>query len=63
MFVEGTLLLEVDGQPPRTLKAGDAFFVEAGKVHDARTSAAVRRKVLRHLYRREGQAGRFRLPK
>jgi len=24
--VEGTLLLEVDGQPPRTLKAGDAFF-------------------------------------
>ena len=32
--VEGTLLLEVDGQPPRTLKAGDAFFVEAGKVHE-----------------------------
>src|SRR5437667_12772415 len=32
--LEGALLLEVDGQPPRTLKAGDAFFVEAGKVHD-----------------------------
>src|SRR5256885_10136309 len=34
--VEGTLLLEVDGQPPRTLKAGEAFFVGARKVHDGK---------------------------
>src|SRR2546429_3244719 len=34
--VEGTLLLDVDGQPPRTLKAGEAFFVEAGKGHDGK---------------------------
>jgi quercetin dioxygenase-like cupin family protein len=31
---EGELL--VDGEPPRKLKAGEAFVVPAGKVHDAR---------------------------
>jgi quercetin dioxygenase-like cupin family protein len=30
---EGELL--VDGEPPRRLKAGDAFVVKAGQVHDA----------------------------
>ena len=44
--VEGTLLLEVDGQPPRTLKAGDAFFVEAGKVHDGKNIGSGPAKVL-----------------
>jgi quercetin dioxygenase-like cupin family protein len=44
--VEGTLLLEVDGQPARTLKAGDAFFVEAGKVHDGKNIGSGPAKVL-----------------
>jgi quercetin dioxygenase-like cupin family protein len=44
--VEGTLLLEVDGQPPRTLNAGDAFFVEAGKVHDGKNIGSGPAKVL-----------------
>jgi quercetin dioxygenase-like cupin family protein len=34
--LEGTLTLEVDGKPPVTLKAGDVFFVEAGRVHAGR---------------------------
>ena len=34
--MEGTLVLEIDGQPPRTLKAGDSFFVPAGKIHDGK---------------------------
>ena len=34
--LEGTISLEVQGKPPATLKAGDVFFVEAGKVHDAK---------------------------
>jgi quercetin dioxygenase-like cupin family protein len=34
--MEGTLLLEIDGEAPRTLKAGDSFFVPAGKVHDGK---------------------------
>src|SRR5439155_1715766 len=32
----GTLQLLVDGQPPRTLKAGEVFFVPAGVVHDGK---------------------------
>jgi quercetin dioxygenase-like cupin family protein len=33
VVLEGSLLLEVDGQPPRTVKAGEAFFIPAGTVH------------------------------
>src|SRR6059058_1656041 len=44
--VEGTLRLQVDGQPPRTLNAGDAFFVEAGKVHDGKNIGSGPAKVL-----------------
>ncbi len=34
--VEGMLELLVDGQPPRTIKAGEVFFVPAGLVHDGK---------------------------
>ena len=34
--VSGTLQLLVDGQPPRTIKAGEVFFVPAGVVHDGK---------------------------
>jgi quercetin dioxygenase-like cupin family protein len=34
-LLEGSVLLEVEGAPPRTLKAGDVFFIPAGKVHNA----------------------------
>jgi quercetin dioxygenase-like cupin family protein len=33
IVLEGQLLLEVDGQAPRTLKAGESFFIPAGVVH------------------------------
>ncbi len=33
IVLEGALLLEVDGQPARTVKAGDSFFIPAGVVH------------------------------
>lgn len=35
---EGELL--IDGEPPRKLKAGDAFVVPAGTVHDARNTGS-----------------------
>lgn len=35
---EGELL--IDGEAPRKLKAGDAFVIPAGKVHDARNTGA-----------------------
>ena len=33
-ILEGQLELRVDGQAPRTLKAGDVFFIPAGVIHD-----------------------------
>jgi len=36
MVLEGTTLLEIEGQPPRTLKAGESYFIPAGVVHNAK---------------------------
>ena len=44
--LEGTLLLEIDGQPPRTVKAGESFFVPAGLVHDGKNIGSGKAKVL-----------------
>jgi quercetin dioxygenase-like cupin family protein len=44
--IEGTVQLEVDGQPPRTLKAGDAFSIPAGVVHAAKNIDKGSTKVL-----------------
>ncbi len=35
---EGELL--IDGEPPRKVKAGEAFVIPAGKVHDAHNGSA-----------------------
>jgi quercetin dioxygenase-like cupin family protein len=35
---EGELL--IDGEAPRLVKAGEAFVIPAGKVHDARNSGS-----------------------
>ena len=35
-LVEGTIVLEVDGKPPLTVKAGEVFFTERGHIHRAR---------------------------
>ena len=44
--VEGTLELLIEGQPPKTLKAGDVFFVPAGVVHDGRNTGSGKAVVL-----------------
>jgi quercetin dioxygenase-like cupin family protein len=44
--IEGTLQLEVAGQPPKTLKAGEAFSIPAGVVHSAKNVHAGSTKVL-----------------
>jgi quercetin dioxygenase-like cupin family protein len=44
--LEGTLELQVAGQQPRTLKAGDAFFIPAGVVHDGKNVGGGPAKVL-----------------
>jgi len=44
--LEGSILLEIDGQPPRTVNAGEAFFVPAGVVHDGKNAGSGVAKVL-----------------
>ena len=38
--LDGQVDLLVDGQPPRTVKAGESFVVPAGVVHDASNTSA-----------------------
>ena len=35
-LIEGTIVLQVDGKAPVTLKAGDVFLTERGRIHNAR---------------------------
>lgn len=37
--LEGEVVLEVDGKPPQTLKAGQTFFVPAGTIHAAKNAS------------------------
>ena len=44
--MEGTLQLEIEGQAPRTLKAGETFFIPANTVHDGKNVGSGPAKVL-----------------
>ncbi len=46
MVIEGSSSLEIAGEPPRLLKAGDSYLIAAGKVHDAKTVGDAPVKVL-----------------
>ena len=35
-ILQGVVLMEIAGQPPVTLEAGEPFLIPAGRVHDAR---------------------------
>lgn len=37
--LEGEAQLLIDGQPPRTVKAGESFLIPAGVVHDAHNTS------------------------
>lgn len=45
-ILEGTLQLEIQGKPPVTLNAGQAFFVPANTVHDGKNVGKGPLKVL-----------------
>ena len=45
-IVEGSSSLEIEGEPPRLLKAGDSYTIPYGKVHDAKTVGDAPVKVL-----------------
>ncbi len=44
--LEGTAILEVEGEPPATLKEGDTFFIDAGRVHGARNAGTATARIL-----------------
>jgi quercetin dioxygenase-like cupin family protein len=44
--IEGTAVLEVEGEAPVNLKAGDSYTIPAGKKHDARNTSSAPVKVL-----------------
>jgi quercetin dioxygenase-like cupin family protein len=45
-ITEGQLLLTVEGQAPRLVKAGESFMVPAGVPHDAHNDGAVTAKLV-----------------
>ena len=53
--IEGTLQLEIAGQPPRTVKAGQSFFVPAGVVHDGKNIGKGPAKVLATYFVEKGK--------
>ena len=44
--IEGTASLEIEGQEPKIIRAGDSYLIPAGKVHDAKTVGSSPVKVL-----------------
>ena len=44
--LEGTVVLLIDGQPPREVKAGEGFMIPAGVVHDAKVAGDKSSRVL-----------------
>lgn len=44
--LNGEAVMEVVGEAPRSVKAGDAYVIPAGKIHDARVTSSSPAKVL-----------------
>ena len=54
--LDGTLMLEPDGQPPMTLKAGESAYMPATHIHNAKNASATGpTKVLVFLVGEKGQ--------
>jgi len=53
--LEGTIVLQVDGQPPLTLHAGDVFTTPPGRVHNARNVGTTTARALDIYIIKKGQ--------
>jgi quercetin dioxygenase-like cupin family protein len=54
-IIEGALVLENEGRPTTTYKAGEAFYVEAGKVHFGANTGTVPVKIVVTLVVEKGK--------
>lgn len=57
--LEGSAVIEIDGQPPLTAKAGDTYAIEAGKIHDAKAigDKPANREVVESIAKKNCYAG------
>jgi quercetin dioxygenase-like cupin family protein len=53
--LEGTLILEHEGRPTATYKPGDAFIIDAGKIHQGINEGDVPVKLLANLMVEKGK--------
>ena len=44
--IEGSVLVERDGMPPLTAKAGEAFLIPSGKIHNATNKGTTAARIL-----------------
>ena len=45
-LIQGTIVLQIDGKPPQTVKAGETFFTERGHIHNARNIGKIPAKAV-----------------
>lgn len=53
--LEGTPTMEIAGQPPRTMKAGDVFTVASGLVHEGTNTGTAPAKVSAVFFAEKGK--------
>jgi quercetin dioxygenase-like cupin family protein len=53
--LEGTITLVADGQPTRTAKAGEVFFVPAGQIHSGQNNGTTPVKLLVSFFVEKGK--------
>lgn len=52
---EGTVVLEVEGQPARTFKAGDVFAIPQGKIHEGRNDSSAPARISAVFFAEKGK--------
>lgn len=53
--MEGDVRLEIDGQPAKTFKAGEVFFVPAGAVHNGHNAGSVKATLIGTMFAETGK--------
>jgi quercetin dioxygenase-like cupin family protein len=54
-LAEGSIVLEIEGQAARTIKAGETFIVPAGRVHNARNEQSAMARVVANYIIEKGK--------
>ena len=52
---EGTVILDVEGQPTKTYKAGDVFTIPQGKIHEGRNEGTATARISAVFFAEKGK--------